>query len=138
MATIKFGMADEIPVRRLAEITDGNGDADRWRAQGAAEVSVRHIFGAADELELFEVTREPGAVSAPHAHVEDEIMYILEGSVHFGNREVGVGSAVFVPAWTLYGFRVGDQGVRFLNFRPRSSERKIVFKEEFLAERTQH
>jgi hypothetical protein len=120
MGTIKFAPGEDI-VLTESSVVPG--------------VKVRHVFGGPSELELFEVHRPPHTVSEAHAHDEDEIIYILEGSLVFGNRTFGPGTAVMVPAWTLYGFRVGEEGVRFANFRPRSTERALVTKDELMAER---
>jgi hypothetical protein len=97
--------------------------------------SRRSVFGGPDELELFELHQGPNTRAEPHAHVDDEIIYVVEGSLIFGNREFGPGSAVLIPAWTLYSFVAGGSGVRLLNFRPRTSERRVIWKDEFLSER---
>ena len=41
------------------------------------------------------------------------------------------GSSVFIAAHTLYSFRAGPDGVRFLNFRPVGGAR-YIFKDEFM------
>ncbi len=119
------------------------GEADDFSSTGFVHDDppgrlLRKIFGGPTELELFEVYKPPNVANPPHAHAEDEIIYVLEGSIWFGKNELGPGSAVFVPAWTLYSFRTGDDGARFTNFRARTSERAFITKEEFMAEREQH
>ena len=42
---------------------------------------------------------------------------MVEGELHFGRRVCGPGSSFFIPGNTLYGFRAGPQGCRYLNFR---------------------
>jgi uncharacterized cupin superfamily protein len=74
-------------------------------------------------------------VVLPHAHDEDEIIYVLEGSLEVGDRSYPAGSAIAVPAMTLYGFAAGPTGLRYLNFRARASARPYISKSEFLAER---
>ena len=78
---------------------------------------------------------DPGTVIEPHAHVEDEIIYVLEGSLAVGNRTYPAGSALSVSRWTLYGFRAGPNGLRFVNFRAAQSDRPHISRDEFLAER---
>jgi len=69
-----------------------------------------------------------------HAHTEDEIIAVVEGELRLGSQVCGAGSSIFVPAKTLYGFKVGPQGVRFLNFRPRQDQTYWT-KEAFVAAR---
>lgn len=104
-------------------------------AEEARGTSVRIVFpGSADELQLFDVRMEPGLEVRPHAHVEDEIVFVLEGQLTFGSHVCEAGSSVFVPGMTLYGFKVGPDGARFLNFRGCLDFSNFT-KEQFLAER---
>ena len=51
----------------------------------------------------------------PHTHDVSEHMTVLEGSIHVSDGTVlGAGDTVVIPADHLYGFTVGDEGVRFL------------------------
>ena len=104
-------------------------------AESADAIEIRTYFaGDADGLALASVHKAPPAgAPAPHAHDVDEIMYILEGELILGNRHYGPGSAILVPANTLYSFAYGEHGVRYLNFRPHSGRRWS--KEEFMARR---
>jgi quercetin dioxygenase-like cupin family protein len=76
-----------------------------------------HHPGSETELQMFEVTVGPNASIAPHAHEADEIIYVVEGELLLGNRSLGTGSSVHIPGNTLYAFRSGPAGLRFLNFR---------------------
>ncbi len=53
----------------------------------------------------------------PHSHSQDETMYIVEGQISLGARKCGPGTVVWVEKDTQYGFKVGPEGVRFLNIR---------------------
>lgn len=86
--------------------------------QATEDMRVRRVFGDEQEMELFEIRYTPNAVQPPHAHVEAEIMYVLEGELTFGNRTYGPGTAVHVPAMTLYAYKVGPEGALVANFRP--------------------
>jgi quercetin dioxygenase-like cupin family protein len=55
--------------------------------------------------------------SLPHSHSQDEIIYVATGSVTFGARRLGAGSAIAVPADRRYGFRGDDGGFALLNYR---------------------
>jgi quercetin dioxygenase-like cupin family protein len=126
MATIKFDLTEEAVWAKFAS-QGGHVDPD--------EGEKRPIFGGPSELELFEIRLNPNHENESHAHVEDEILYVLEGSLIFGRRELRAGSAVLIPGSTLYSFKTGENGARFLNFRPRKAERVVIWKDELLAER---
>jgi hypothetical protein len=99
----------------------------------SAEVFVHHP-GAPATPQLVELSLAPDIEVQPHAHGADEIIFILEGSISFGARECPAGSSVLIEKDTLYTFRVGPQGVTFLNFRP-TGDFNHYSKEEFLARR---
>lgn len=87
-----------------------------------------------ETLELFHIDLGPGAHIEPHAHTEDEIVYVLSGAIHLGARVLGPGDALYVAKDTLYSFDVGPEGCSFLNFRP-TDKVGYLSKEAFLAER---
>ena len=70
-----------------------------------------------ESLQLFEVKLDPDTEIQPHAHSAAEIIVVTAGEVVFGAQRCPVGTAVFVDANTLYGFRAGPEGCRFYNFR---------------------
>jgi mannose-6-phosphate isomerase-like protein (cupin superfamily) len=78
-----------------------------------------HLPGSESEPHLFEPGFAANTGAAPHAHGVDEVFHIIEGEMKFGRRTYPVGSTIFIPAYTLYSFEAGDEGCRFLNFRPR-------------------
>jgi redox-sensitive bicupin YhaK (pirin superfamily) len=92
--------------------------------------------GGPDDLQLFEVRVQPGGRTQAHAHTESEIIYVLEGDVEFGGRSFPAGSAINIPGETLYSFRAGPNGLRFLNFRGRQ-DFTFIGKDDFMAEREQ-
>jgi quercetin dioxygenase-like cupin family protein len=94
-----------------------------------------HHPGSEEDLQLFEIKLAPGESIEVHAHDESEIIYILEGGLKLGAREVGSGSSVAIPGRTLYGFTAGADGVRFLNFRARQ-DTTFYTKDEFMASRS--
>lgn len=75
--------------------------------------------GSDSSPQLFESQLLPNTEAAEHSHEEDEIVYVLDGEMRFGNRTLTKGSTVFIPANAPYQFKVGPEGARFLNFRPR-------------------
>jgi mannose-6-phosphate isomerase-like protein (cupin superfamily) len=62
-------------------------------------------------------------VVLPHRHDCDEVIYVLDGLITLDSDDetLSPGDAVVIPALTTYGFRVGDEGVRFLLIRPREA-----------------
>jgi quercetin dioxygenase-like cupin family protein len=93
-----------------------------------------HHVGSETEPELFEVWFEPDTVVQSHAHVHDEIIYVVAGSMVLGNRVLEPGSSVFIAGKTLYSFRAGPDGLHFVNFRPQSGA-GYLSKDEFMAQR---
>ncbi len=59
----------------------------------------------------------PNDVIDPHTHDRAELIYIVEGGIEFGGQSYGPGNLVYIEAGTEYGFKVGPEGVRFLNVR---------------------
>ena len=81
------------------------------------DTSVRLHHGLPGRLQLFEIQLEPGLEITTHAHADDEIIAVVEGELQVGRRVCGPGTSIFVPGNTLYGFRAGPEGCRYLNFR---------------------
>lgn len=67
--------------------------------------------------QLVELRFHPGEETALHCHDEDEIMYILKGSMIINNRTLGPGTTIYVAGGVFYGFTAGPEGLHFLNFR---------------------
>jgi quercetin dioxygenase-like cupin family protein len=95
-----------------------------------------HEAGTDGSLHLTEYKYLPNANFDLHAHDLAEIIYVLEGSIIFGNRELGPGSSVFIDADTLYGFAAGDKGLRILIFMA-DGRVKFYGKEDFLRLRSE-
>ena len=89
----------------------------------SAPVQVRLLHpGDDDDLQVLDVRMEPGHEVKSHAHLHNEVIYVLDGSLKFGRRVLKPGYSVFVPAMTLYKFRAGDEGLRFINVRPKRDD----------------
>ena len=52
-----------------------------------------------------------------HAHTEDEIIFVIEGTMVLGKRQLSPGDAIAVDANTVYGFTAGEEGLSFVTFR---------------------
>jgi quercetin dioxygenase-like cupin family protein len=92
--------------------------------------------GTDDSLYLHLGKLPPNHEVHAHAHREDEIMYVLEGEMHFGARVLKAGDSIFIPGNTLYAFRSGPSGVTNLNFRGRHDDSHIM-KEDFMKARSE-
>jgi mannose-6-phosphate isomerase-like protein (cupin superfamily) len=68
-------------------------------------------------LSMFVVDCREEKKGPPHHHSQDEIIYILDGSITMGRAVYGRGSSLCIPAGTRYGFQGGVEGHRFFNFR---------------------
>ena len=130
MQKVRIHEADTLQWTAIGEAADEPTRAVLTPEEMASEVAM-HEPGSDRDLQLFEVRYVPGAAVAVHAHIEDEIIYIVEGSMKVGNRELLPGSSLFVAGNTLYQFRAGDGGLRFLNFRPRADNSYITREEYF-------
>jgi quercetin dioxygenase-like cupin family protein len=121
MGKVRVVTAEEGPFIRARD----RRDRDRSNPAGPSDeeidgTSIRfHHPGAADQPQLFEVRVDPGVEVSTHAHGEDEIIAVIEGELRLGAKVCRAGSSIFVEGRTLYGFKAGPEGARFLNFRPR-------------------
>jgi quercetin dioxygenase-like cupin family protein len=78
-----------------------------------------HEAGDAETPQLMEMRLKPQTLITPHSHAMGEIIYVVEGSLHWGDHVLAQGGSMFIPADTPYSFRAGDEGVRLLNIRAR-------------------
>jgi hypothetical protein len=53
----------------------------------------------------------------PHSHTQDEIIYLIDGSLRTGARRYGPGTALSIHGGTRYALDGPPGGHRFLNFR---------------------
>lgn len=83
-----------------------------------SEVCV-HQIGTEDTPQLIQIKFPPNAMINPHAHEENEIIFVLAGELRLGNDILRAGSSVAVGGDTIYAFQAGPEGLEILNFRPR-------------------
>ena len=58
-----------------------------------------------------------GEVVGVHSHSEDEVIFVIDGTIRLGNRDCGPGTALSIAADVKYGFASGEGGLSFINFR---------------------
>ena len=87
--------------------------------EGNPKVRTRRIHGGTVDS----VTRvvlceyEPGHWEPEHAHEVGEVLVVLKGSAQVGDLEIKEGTAIYVPANTIYGpVTGGPDGIEFLRF----------------------
>jgi hypothetical protein len=93
-----------------------------WFASGDRErVAVRWFADSTCptcRIALFHVWRSEGGVrDRSHTHTQDELIYLLAGSVIVGGVEHGPGTCLAVPALTRYSLLSGPDGFAILNYR---------------------
>ena len=104
MAKVRFCKGDEV---KLVYAKDRSGSSRMFHT------------GDDGEMQLFEVNLQPNLPVESHAHKESEIIFIMEGSMSFGAQVLRPGDSVQIDGMTLYAFKSGPEGVRFINFRAR-------------------
>ena len=93
-----------------------------WFGSGSRErVSVRWFADSTCptcRIALFHVVRAEGGVrDRSHTHTQDELIYVLGGSLIVGGVEHGRGTCLAIPALTRYSLTSGAEGFSILNFR---------------------
>jgi quercetin dioxygenase-like cupin family protein len=116
MPAIRFFDPSETEFMKPVDVYPDTLKAQLTAAE-VADTSVRLHHGLPGKLQLFEIRLEPGLEISTHAHADDEIIAVVAGELHVGRRVCGPGTSIFIPGNTLYGFRAGTDGCRYLNFR---------------------
>ena len=69
-------------------------------------------------ISFFHVWRGEGGIrDRSHTHTQDELIYVLGGSLVVGGVEHGPGSCFAIPANLRYSLTSGPEGNAFLNYR---------------------
>ncbi len=123
MANIRVHDSAQMQWRSAAAIAEERGIELMEEFRGTSLVF--HERGDDAHPQLFELRFEPGSEVSVHAHEQDEIFYVVAGSMKLGKKEIGPGSSVFVAGNTLYSFGAGKDGLQVLNFRPRFDQSHI-------------
>jgi hypothetical protein len=93
-----------------------------WFASGDRErVAVRWFADSTCptcRIALFHVVRAEGGVrDRSHFHTQDELIFVVDGSVVVAGVEHGSGTCLAVPAFTRYSLTSGDHGFAIVNYR---------------------
>ena len=89
----------------------GNGDnyLARWFTDSTQPASRIAFFHVALPL--------PHRRDVPHTHTEDELIYVMDGSIVMGKQEYTPGTCLAIPGKVHYSVTTGASGVKFLNYR---------------------
>ena len=101
MSALYFASPDNTPAIATRDVVDQEQRARLSDGELGTTIRFFHPGGETD-LQMFEVSYEPAASVSPHAHHESEIIYVLEGEMHFGARVLTPGWSVHIPGRTLY------------------------------------
>jgi len=81
----------------------------RWFADGTQEGS---------RIALMHVSQALGDKQGPaHSHSQDEVIYVLTGSITLGRRELPAGTSLCIAADSRYLLGAGPRGYTYLNYR---------------------
>ncbi len=116
---IRAHQPEQLTWRKIGEIEMGSmrDHIDKTELEGQL---CFHEAGSATAMQLMEMRLNPDTLIAPHSHEDDEIFFIVEGSLHWGDKALPAGGSLYIPAGTNYSFRTGSQPARLLNFRARA------------------
>jgi quercetin dioxygenase-like cupin family protein len=117
--TIRVHHEDQLAWRRIGDIPMGWMRDHIDPTELAGRLSF-HEAGTDGAMQLMEMRLAPHTLIAPHMHDDDEIFYVVEGALHWGDKVLAAGGSLFIPAGTAYSFRAGDAPARLLNFRARA------------------
>lgn len=70
-----------------------------------------------NRFQASETEPEPNSERGIHSHSEDEIIFVTDGELLFGNRRCLPGTAIAISAGSMYSFTPGRDGLAFVNFR---------------------
>ena len=117
--SIRVHHPDQLDWRKIGDIPMGwmRDHIDPTELEGHLSF---HEAGDATTMQLMEMRLNPHTLIAPHAHDNDEIFYVAEGSLHWGDKSLAAGGSLYIPAGTTYSFRTGAEPARLLNFRGRA------------------
>lgn len=77
-------------------------------------------------LTLLYTSRTRQYVSETHSHSQDELIHLLWGELRLGSQVVRPGDTLAIAADRRYGFRSGEAGFGFLNYRRDASQQTVA------------
>ena len=108
---------DELTFRKVKDFAPA--DFLEKMTESDRETETATHFSGENGLALMEIVDIPNGKATLHSHDQEEIFYIVEGELIFGNRVCSAGDSINIKAGVQYTFRVGDKGCRYLKFTAR-------------------
>jgi len=115
MKKIEFVHSKDIGFRKVSDFAPETFLELLSKEERETEVRT-HFPGGDGRLFLMEIKDVPNTQATHHAHEKDEIFFVLEGEMHFGSRICSAGDSMHILGGTLYAFRTGPTGCRYLKF----------------------
>ena len=131
MKKIEFFHAKDLPFRKVADFAPAGFLNALSEAERQTEVKT-HFSGSADQPFLMEIKDVPNMQATHHAHEKNEIFFVLEGELHFGQHICVAGDSISILANTLYTFRTGPAGCRYLKFTG-EADNSFIMKDRYQA-----
>lgn len=129
MKRIEFAHSKDIAPRTVSDFAPASFLSLLSKEEQQTQVKT-HFPGGEGRLFLMEIQDVPNAQATLHAHEKDEIFFVLEGEMHFGSRICSAGDSISILAGTLYTFRAGPNGCRYLKFTA-AADNSFVTKEQY-------
>ena len=117
--TFRVHQPDSLAWRKIGDIEMGwmRDHIDPTELEGHLAF---HEGGDAETPQLMEMRLNPDTLIAPHSHDDSEIVFVVEGSIHWADQALEAGGSLYIAADTPYTYRTGPQGARLLNIRSRA------------------
>jgi len=97
------------------------GDQGWYQSGGGVHFLARWFADStqsSSRIAFFHVAlHEPHRRDTPHSHSQDELIYIMDGSLVMGRSEYMPGTCLALPANVRYSVTTGANGIKFINFR---------------------
>lgn len=98
--------------------------------EGTCKVQTLYADPENDGVSLGVYSFPPHFSLPRHWHDCDQIVFVLEGSMSTGNRQLRPGEGYYTRAGAKYSFRAGPRGVRFMEFRPVTDFRTVFVEDD--------
>jgi len=102
---------------RGVHVVGPGGDWTSGRLEGVEAVWFADSTCPTCSIAFFLVSAVDAHRGPPHSHTQDEIIYLIDGSLRTGARHYGPGTALSIRGGTRYALDGPPGGHRFLNFR---------------------
>jgi quercetin dioxygenase-like cupin family protein len=116
-----------VDAEQYCEYPDGVPGAVDLHAfhDGTCKVQTLYADPDNDGVSLGVYSFPPNFTLPRHWHDCDQIVFVLEGAVSVGSRQLRPGEGYYTRAGATYTFTAGPRGARFMEFRPVTNFRTV-------------